>query len=71
MNFDSQFFAQFPGQAGFKGFVGLALATGEFPQSAQVRIGVALGDQQLAVSENQAGGDVDDLHSISARCSCR
>ena len=44
----------------FKGLVRLAFAARELPQPAQVRIGVALGDEQLAVAEDQGGGDIND-----------
>ena len=57
---DAQLLAQFARQAGFKGLVRLAFAAGELPQPAQVRVGMALGDEQFAVAEDQGGGDIDD-----------
>ena len=49
-------------QARFKGLVRLAFAAGELPQPAQVRVGMALGDEQFALAEDQGGGDIDDWH---------
>ena len=49
-------------QARLERLVWLAFAAGELPQPAQVRIGVALGDEQFAVTEDQSGGDIYDLH---------
>ena len=58
---DAQFLAQFADQALLEGFVRLAFAAGKFPKPAQMRIRVALGDEQFAVAENQRGGNVDAL----------
>ncbi len=51
---------QFARQACLEGLVGLAFAAGELPQPAQMGLGGPLGDQQLAVAEDQGGGDVND-----------
>jgi hypothetical protein len=44
----------------FKGFIRFALAAGKFPQAAEMRLGVTLGDEQFATAENQGGGDIND-----------
>jgi len=64
---DSQFLPQFPHEALLERFALLALATGKFPQTAEMRIRVALCDQHLSVAENQAGGDVNDLSRVEGR----
>ena len=61
-NLDTELLPQLADQALFKGFLRLALAARKLPEATQVRFGVALGDEQLAISEDQGGGDVDDVH---------
>jgi hypothetical protein len=56
-NFDAEFFAQFADEALLGGFAGFAFAAGKFPQAAEVRVGVTLGDQKFAVVEEQGGAD--------------
>src|SRR5262245_22417063 len=56
--FDSQFFAEFAGEGLGEGFVGFLLAAGEFPIAGQRAVGTALADQDLALAENDADGDV-------------
>jgi hypothetical protein len=51
---DAQLLAQFTRQAGFKGLVRLAFAAGKLPQPAQMRIGVALRDEQFASRKTRA-----------------
>lgn len=60
-DFDAEFFAEFADEAVLEGFVGLEFAAGKFPESAEVVAGAALGDEELASAENEAGGDIDDL----------
>ena len=52
---NSQFLVQLPSHAFFKRFALLALATGEFPQAAEVIARQTPGYQQPPVAENQAG----------------
>ncbi len=58
-NVHSQFLADFPDEALLEGFTRLTLAAGEFPATAQMRRGVALGDQEAAVAKNKRGADLD------------
>ena len=41
---------------------GSRLPPGNSHSPPEVRLGVALGDEQLAVAKDEAGGDVDDAH---------
>ena len=52
---DAQLLLQFTNEASFEGFAGFALATGKFPQTTEMRIGMASGDKKLARSEDEAG----------------
>jgi hypothetical protein len=45
----------------FESLARFALAARKFPESAQVRIRMALRDQEFAVAEDQAGGNVNRL----------
>ena len=58
-DFDAEFFPQFTDKALLEGFARFAFATGKFPQAAQMRIGVALRDEQLAGTEDQARADLN------------
>ena len=49
---DAEFFAEFANEAVFEGFVGLEFAAGEFPEEAEVIAGAALGDEELAGTED-------------------
>ena len=60
-DFDAEFFAEFAREAVLESFTGLKFAAGEFPEAAEVIAGAALGDEELAVAEDEAGGDVDDF----------
>ena len=42
----------------------LSLAARELPKPAQVCVSVALGDEQLAIAEDEGGGDVNDSHGL-------
>ena len=59
LDFDSQFLAEFANQALRKRLIPFAFASRKLPQTAQVRLRRALGDEQFAVSEDQAGGNLD------------
>ena len=59
LNLDAQFFLQLAAQAFLKAFLRLPFATGEFPKTAQMSVGMALGDEELAVAKNQASSDLD------------
>jgi hypothetical protein len=60
-DFDGEFFAEFADEAVLEGFVGLDFTAREFPQKAEVIARAALGDEQLAGAEDEAGGDIDDF----------
>ena len=60
-NFQAKFFADFPDKTLLEGFIRLAFAAGKFPKSAEVRIRVALGDEQFAVAEDERGADFNDI----------
>jgi hypothetical protein len=61
-HFDAQFLMQFAGQASFERLVGLPFAAGELPEPAQVNIGMALGDEEFPLAEDQGGGNVNYWH---------
>src|SRR3954447_2927978 len=46
-------------EALFEGLVWLALASRKFPKTAEVSVGVALGDEEFAIAEDQTGSDFD------------
>ncbi len=63
----AEFLADFARQALLEGFARFALATGEFPQPAEMGIGVAPGDEQFAAAKNQGGGNFRDAFGIGCR----
>lgn len=46
-DFNAQFFANLALETGLKGFARLAFASGKLPESAQVGLGMALGDEEF------------------------
>ena len=66
-NFHAQLLADFADEALLKGFARLAFAAGKFPQSAEMRIGMALRDEQFAVAEDERGADFDGVSSFQFR----
>ena len=56
---DMQLLAQFAVKALDQSFAFLALATGEFPVSAKGVVGLALRDENVALSDNDSDGGVD------------
>ena len=58
-NVHAEFLADFADEALLESFAGLAFAAGKFPKSAEVRLRVALGDEQSAVMEDERGADFD------------
>ena len=56
----AEFFADFADEALLKGLARLALAAGEFPQAAEVRIRMALGDQEFSVAKDERGAYFND-----------
>ena len=66
-NLDPKFFVNFTDQTLFKGFSGFTLASGKFPQPAQMGIRAPLGDQQFAAAENECGADLDGFQAILRR----
>jgi hypothetical protein len=61
LNLATKFLAQFAAEALLEGFARFTFATRKFPEPAEVRIRVALGDEQFAVSEDQAGSHFDGI----------
>lgn len=59
-NTNAEFFHQLARETLLEGFARLAFAPGEFPKPAQVRVSVALCDEEFARAENQTGGDIND-----------
>ena len=66
--FNPEFFMQFADQALLKRLPSLTFAPGKLPQPAQVALSVSLGNEELAFSKDQTGGDVDE---ISGQRSCK
>jgi len=60
-DFHAEFLADFTHQALLEGFVRFALATGKFPQAAEMRIGMAPGYEQFAAAENQGAETSRDV----------
>src|SRR5689334_11537998 len=58
----AQFFFEFPAQTVLETLARFNLATGKFPQAAEMSVRIALGNEQLAVTKNQGGGDGDGIH---------
>ena len=58
-DFDAQLFAQLANQALLKALSRLALAAGEFPKTAQMRMGLPLRDEELARTEKKTGANLD------------
>jgi hypothetical protein len=56
-NFYAEFFTEFANEALIGSLAGFAFAAGEFPQTTEVRVGVALGDEQFAVVKQERGGN--------------
>jgi len=65
--FDAQFFAKFPNQTFLERLAGFTFATGKFPQAAEMRVGVALGDEKFSVAEDETGADFDQLPIADCR----
>ncbi len=57
---NAQFFPQLPDQAFLKRLIRLAFAPGELPQATEMRLGVALRNQELAATKDQTGSDIED-----------
>lgn len=57
---EAEFLLQFPAKGQFPRFALLELAAGELPHAGKMGTGRTLGDQQSAIPEDQAGGDIDD-----------
>jgi len=62
-DFDAKFLAQLADKALLEGFARLTFAARKFPQAAEVRSGVTLGNEQFSRTKDQAGADFDDLAS--------
>ncbi len=57
----AEFLAEFAFQTFRKGFARFTFAAGEFPQTAQMRVSITLGDQKFAVAEDETSGDLNDV----------
>ena len=62
-NFHAEFLADFADEALLEGLARLAFAAGKFPQPAEMRLRVALRDEQFAAVEDERGADCDDVTS--------
>ena len=62
-DFDSQLLAQLAAQTLFKRLAFMPFAAGKFPQAAEVRVGVALCDEEFAGAEDQSRRDFDELRT--------
>ena len=60
LNLDAQFFHQFAVEAVLVGFGRLALAAGKLPESAEMIVQAALGDEHAAFAENNTSGHFND-----------
>ena len=60
LHLNAEFLAQFTRQAFLKGFVRLAFSAGKFPQPAQMRAGVTLGDQKFSPAKDEARRNLND-----------
>ena len=60
VDLDIQFFEQLAMEALFKCFMRLPFSAWKFPEPAQVRLWVALSDEQLTVAEHHACRDVNN-----------
>ena len=58
-DFNSQFLTKLTDQAPLEAFARFTFASGKFPQPALVRIGVALGDKQLAIAKDERSGNLN------------
>ena len=63
-NFHTEFLTDFADKALLKSFARLALAAGKFPQPTEVRLRVALRDEQLARAEDKRGADLNLISSF-------
>ena len=63
----TEFFAKFAGETLLKGFSCLAFASGKFPQPAEMRIRMALCDEEFAGAEDEAGADFNDSRRVAHR----
>lgn len=59
---DGEFFVEFAVEAGGESFAWFTFAAGEFPEAALVSVGVAPGNEEFTVFEDEAGGDFNGLH---------
>lgn len=62
-DFNAEFLAEFTQERLLEGFAGLEFTAGEFPQAAEMRVGMALGDEQLTGAEHEARADFDDFRT--------
>ena len=59
-NFHAKLLADFANKTLLEAFARLAFAAGEFPQPAEMRVGVPLRDEELARAEDERGADFND-----------
>ena len=58
-NFHAQFLADFADEALLESLAGFALAAWKFPKPAEMRLRVALRDEQFAFAEDERGADLN------------
>ncbi len=66
LHFNAQFLLEFALERLLEGFAGFEFAARKFPQPAQVRLRVALGNEEFALVEYQSGGNIDGfgVHAV-------
>lgn len=67
LDLNSQFLEQFATEAVGEVFVGVSFAAGKLPEPGEVGVGGALGEEEAAVAEEEAGGDVDPGEGVGGR----
>ena len=63
-DFNVEFLAQFADEALLESFARLEFAAGKFPESAEVRAGMAPGDEKFAAMEDERGADFNCFYLL-------
>ncbi len=63
-NLHTELLADFADEALLIGFMRLALAAGKFPQTAEVRMGVAPGNEKFTAAKDERGADFNAVFSF-------
>ncbi len=61
VNLHTQFLADLAHETLLEALAGFALAAGEFPQPAEVRVRVPLGDEQMPAAKDEGGTDFEEF----------